>query len=112
MTLGKIPLPGAVTVAGYLGDSPQGLRVEGASLIGDLLLLLAAMGFGAYTVPPMRVLGRYSTVAMATYPTPFGGPLGPLLSVPFLTGVGGACVQTWVALVFSAVFATALAFSA
>lgn len=35
----------------------------------------------------MRVLGRYSPLTMATYPSPFGGPLGLLLSVPFLTGL-------------------------
>jgi len=46
----------------------EGLGLEGASLIGDLLVLLAAMGFGAYTVLSMRVLGRYSPLAVATYP--------------------------------------------
>ena len=66
----------------------EGLRLEGASLIGDLLVLLAAMGFGAYTVLSMRVLGRYSPLAVATYPILFGGPLVLLLSVPFFTRLG------------------------
>jgi drug/metabolite transporter (DMT)-like permease len=35
----------------------EGLGLEGANLIGDLLVLLAAMGFGAYTVLSMRLLG-------------------------------------------------------
>src|SRR5215217_8913843 len=52
----------------------EGLRLEGASLIGDLLVLLAAMGFGAYTVLSMRVLVRYSPLAVATYPILFGAP--------------------------------------
>ncbi len=55
----------------------EGLGLEGASLIGDLLVLLAAMGFGAYTVLSMRVLGRYSPLSVATYPFLFGAPLVP-----------------------------------
>ena len=92
----------------------EGLGLEGASLVGDLLVFLAAMGFGAYTVLSMRVLGRYSPLAVATYPILFGGPLVVLLSVPFFTGLGweGVGVGAWAAVAFSAVFATAFAFSA
>ena len=92
----------------------EGLGLEGTSLVGDLLVLLAAMGFGAYTVLSMRVLGRYSPLAVATYPILFGGPLVVLLSVPFFTGLGweGVGVGAWAAVAFSAVFATAFAFSA
>ena len=92
----------------------EGLGLEGASLVGDLLVFLAAMGFGAYTVLSMRVLGRYSPLAVATYPILFGGPLVVLLSVPFFTGLGwgGVGAGAWAAVAFSAVFATAFAFSA
>jgi drug/metabolite transporter (DMT)-like permease len=92
----------------------EGLGLDGASLIGDLLVLLAAIGFGAYTVLSMRVLGRYSPLAVATYPILFGGPLVLLLSVPFFTRLGweDVSVGAWAAVVFSAMFATAFAFSA
>lgn len=92
----------------------EGLGIEGASLIGDLLVLLAAMGFGSYTVLSMRLLGRYSPLAVATYPILFGGPLVLLLSIPFFTELGweGVGVGAWAAVAFSAVFATAFAFSA
>lgn len=92
----------------------EGLGLEGASLFGDLLVLLAAMGFGAYTVLSMRLLGRHSPLAVATYPILFGGPLVLLLSVPSFTGFGweGVGVGAWAAVAFSAVFATAFAFSA
>ena len=92
----------------------EGLGLEGANLIGDLLVLLAAMGFGAYTVLSMRLLGRYSPLAVATYPILFGGPLVLLLSVPFFAGAGWGSVGAgaWAAVAFSAVFATAFAFSA
>ena len=92
----------------------EGIGLEGANLIGDLLVLLAAMGFGAYTVLSMRLLGRYSPLAVATYPILFGGPLVLLLSVPFFAGAGwgGLGAGAWAAVAFSAVFATAFAFSA
>ena len=92
----------------------EGLRLEGASLIGDLLVLLAAMGFGAYTVLSMRVLVRYSPLAVATYPILFGAPLVLLVSVPFFTRLEweGVGMGAWAAVVFSAIFATAFAFSA
>jgi len=92
----------------------EGLGVEGTSLIGDLLVLLAAMGFGAYTVLSMRVLGRYTPLAVATYPLLFGGPLVLVLSIPFFTRLEweGVAVGAWAAVAFSAVFATAFAFSA
>ena len=92
----------------------EGLGVESASLIGDLLVLLAAMGFGAYTVLSMRLLGRYSPLAVATYPILFGGPLVLLLSVPFFAGAGwgGVGAGAWAAVAFSGIFATAFAFSA
>ena len=92
----------------------EGLELEGASLVGDLLVLLAAMGFGAYTVLSMRLLERYSPLAVATYPILFGGPLVLLLSVPFFTRLGweDVGVGAWAAVVFSAMFATAFAFSA
>jgi drug/metabolite transporter (DMT)-like permease len=92
----------------------EGLGVEGPRLGGDLLVLSAAIGFGAYTVLSMRVLGRHSPLAVATYPILFGGPLVLALSVPFFTGLdwGSITVGVWSAVAFSAVFATAFAFSA
>ena len=92
----------------------EGLRLDGASLIGDFLVLLAAVGFGAYTVLSMRVLVRYSPLAVATYPILFGAPLVLLVSVPFFTRLEweGVGMGAWAAVVFSAVFATAFAFCA
>jgi drug/metabolite transporter (DMT)-like permease len=86
----------------------------GRSLIGDLLILLAALGVGSYTVFSMPILGRHSPLAVATYPMLFGGPLVLALSVPFFAGLEweGVSPGAWAAVAFSAVFATAYAFSA
>ena len=101
-----------------LSISGVGLVVWGSfgsgddSLAGDLLILLAAVCVGAYTVFSMRVLGRHSPLAVATYPTLFGAPAVLLLSSPYLVELNpGAGVGAWAAIAYSAVFATAFAFA-
>ncbi len=91
-----------------------GLSSEEDSLLGDLVILLAAVCVGAYTVLSMPMLERHSPLAVATYPTLFGGPAILLLSLPYLGDVewGSLGVGPWVALVYSAVLATAFAFAA
>ena len=82
---------------------------EGASLLGDLLVLVAAIGVGAYTVFSMSVLERHSPLAVATYPTLFGAPVVLLLAssqLPSLDWDVGA--GAWAAVGYSAVFSRRL----
>jgi drug/metabolite transporter (DMT)-like permease len=87
---------------------------EDASLLGDLLVLVAAVTVGAYTVFSMRMLERNSPFAVATYPMLFGAPLVLLLASPDLAGLDWPSVDggAWAAVGFSVVFATAFAFAA
>jgi drug/metabolite transporter (DMT)-like permease len=86
---------------------------EDTSLLGDLLILVAAIGVGAYTVFSMPVLERHSPLAVATYPTLFGAPVVLLLVSPNLPSMDwDVGVGAWAAVSFSAVFATAFAFAA
>lgn len=87
---------------------------EDASLLGDLLVLVAAVTVGAYTVFSMRMLERHSPFAVATYPMLFGAPLVLLLASPDLAGLDWPSVDggAWAAVGFSVVFATAFAFAA
>jgi len=91
-----------------------GLSSVEDSLVGDLVILLAAVCVGFYTVFSMPVLERHSPLAVATYPTLFGGPAILILSLPYLGDVewGSLGVGPWAALVYSAVLATAFAFAA
>jgi drug/metabolite transporter (DMT)-like permease len=91
-----------------------GLSSVEDSLVGDLVILLAAVCVGAYTVFSMPVLERHSPLAVATYPTLFGGPAILILSLPYLGDVewGSLGLGPWAALVYSAVLATAFAFAA
>ena len=90
-----------------------GLGTGDDSLVGNLVILLAAGCVGAYTVFSMSMLERHSPLAVATYPTLFGGPLVLLLSFPYLAGVewGSVGLGPWAAVGYSAVFATTFAFA-
>ncbi|MBA3791707.1 MAG: DMT family transporter [Rubrobacter sp.] len=92
----------------------DGIGMEGASLTGDLLILAAAIGVGGYTVLSMPVLQRYSPLAVATYPALFAAPAVMLFASPFFVGLDWGSVDTgaWLAVAYSAVFATAFAFAA
>lgn len=86
----------------------------GTDLIGDLLVLVAAVGVGFYTVLSMPMLKRHSPLTVATYPILFGSPVIVLVSIPFFASLNwdGVGVGAWGAMAFSAIFATAFAFSA
>jgi drug/metabolite transporter (DMT)-like permease len=61
----------------------------GRSLVGDVLVLLAAVGVGFYTVLSMRVLERHSPLTVATY---LRWAARPCALHPVLRGVGvGRC---------------------
>ncbi len=90
----------------------EGLAGGGSALAGNLCVLLAAVGVGAYSVLSMPLLERHTPLAVATYPILFGGPFVLLLASPQLVGLGwgGVGPGVWAAVGYSAVFATAFAF--
>ena len=92
----------------------DGLMSGHASLIGDLLVLVAAFCVGAYAVLSMPLLERHTPLAVATYPVLFGIPFLLLISSPQLLGLewGSVGAGPWAAVAYSAVFATAFAFAA
>ena len=92
----------------------DGLTSGNASLVGDLLVLIAAVCVGAYAVLSMPLLQRHTPLAVATYPVVFGSPFLLLLSSPQLLSLqwGSVGVGPWAALAYSGIFATAFAFSA
>ena len=103
-----------LSVAGVAAVVSDGLGSGRTSLIGELVVLVAAVCVGAYAVLSMPLLERYSPLAVATYPALFGAPVLLLLSLPQLPGVewGSIGVGPLVAVVYAAVFATAFAFTA
>jgi drug/metabolite transporter (DMT)-like permease len=102
----------ALSVVGVSVVVFEGLGVAEDSLTGDLLVLLAAVCVGAYTVLSMPLLERYTPLAVAAYPIVFGAPFLLVLSSPYLLGLEWRSVGVgpWLAVGYSAVFATAFAF--
>jgi drug/metabolite transporter (DMT)-like permease len=92
----------------------DGLTSGHASLLGDLLVLVAAICVGAYAVLSMPLLERYTPLAVATYPVLFGIPFLLLLSSPELFSLdwGSVGAGPWAAVAYAGVFATAFTFSA
>lgn len=104
----------ALSIAGIAVVFREGLGAAGTSLTGDLFVLLAAVCVGFYTVFSMPVLRRYSPLAVATYPALFAAPVTLLASSPFLWSLdwSGVGMETWAAIGYSGVFATAFTFAA
>ncbi|QIN83757.1 EamA family transporter [Rubrobacter tropicus] len=103
-----------LSVAGVAAIVSEGLGSGNTNLLGDGLVLMAAVCVGAYAVLSMPLLERHSPLAVATYPVLFGTPMLLLLSSPQLVGMRWGEVGVWplLAVGYAAVFATAFAFAA
>jgi drug/metabolite transporter (DMT)-like permease len=90
------------------------LDFAGTSLLGDALILVAAVFWGSYTVLTLSLLRRYSALAVAAYAMILGGlaafPLAALdqssLDLAALDGL------TWAAAAYSALCSSAFGFAA
>jgi drug/metabolite transporter (DMT)-like permease len=91
-----------------------GLEFAGTSLVGDALILVAAMFWGSYTVLSLSLLARYSALALAAYAMTLGGlaafPLAALEPGGF--HVGPLDGLTWGAAAYSALCSSAFGFAA
>ena len=104
----------ALCLAGVGAIVYGSLEFAGTSLVGDALILVAAVGWGSYTVLTLSLLRRYSAVAVAAYAMTFGGlaafPLEALdpasLDLSALDGL------TWGAAAYSALCSSAFGFAA
>jgi drug/metabolite transporter (DMT)-like permease len=90
------------------------LDFAGTSLVGDALILAAAVFWGSYTVLTLSFLRRYSAVAVAAYAMTLGGlaafPLAALDPSPLnLAALDGL---TWGAAAYSALCSSTFGFAA
>lgn len=90
------------------------LDFAGTSLVGDALILAAAVCWGSYTVLTLSFLRRYSALAVAAYAMTLGGlaafPLAALDPSPLnLAALDGI---TWAAAAYSGLCSSAFGFAA
>ena len=95
------------------------LEFAGTSLVGDALILAAAVCWGSYTVLTLSFLGRYSALAVAAYAITFGGLAAfPLAALP-LDALNSSSLDlfaidglTWAVAGYSALCSSAFGFAA
>ena len=102
-----------LSIVGVVVVVYRGLGADGASLAGDLLILVAGVMMGVYTVFSLPLLDRYSPLAVATYPMLFGGLVMLPLAAPGLARMdwGALGPLAGVSAVYSTLFATAFAYA-
>jgi drug/metabolite transporter (DMT)-like permease len=90
------------------------LDFAGTSLIGDALILVAAVSWGSYTVLTLSFLRRYSALAVAAYAMTFGGLAAfPLEALdPASLDLAALDSLTWGAAAYSALCSSAFGFAA
>ena len=95
------------------------LEFAGTSLVGDALILGAAVCWGSYTVLTLSFLGRYSALAVAAYAMTFGGLAAfPLAALP-LAALNSSSLDlfaidglTWAVATYSVLCSSAFGFVA
>ena len=95
--------------------SEHGISTHSASIEGDAITMAGSLGFAMYGVLGKRVAGRYDTLTMTAF-THFAGSLVVLpLAIHEVEALYGAGHlqqpwQVWAALLYMAVFSSALAY--
>lgn len=104
----------ALCLAGVGAIVYGSLEFAGTSLVGDALILAAAVCWGSYTVLILSLLRRYSPLAVAAYAMTFGGLAAFPLTALEPSGVNLAALDalTWTAAAYSALCSSAFGFAA
>ena len=90
-----------------------GLDLGGTSLLGDFLILLAAICWGCYTVLSLSLLRRYPPLAVAAYPMLLGGLAAfPLAALDLHVDFGSLGGWVWFAALYSTLCSSAFGFAA
>ncbi len=90
-----------------------GLDLGGTSLLGDFLILIAAICWGCYTVLSLSLLRRYSPLAVAAYPMLIGGLAAfPLAALDLNVDTGSMGGWVWFAALYSTLCSSAFGFAA
>jgi drug/metabolite transporter (DMT)-like permease len=91
-----------------------GLDFAGTSLLGDALILAAAVFWGSYTSLSLGLLERYPPISLAAYAMTLGGIVAFPLSFldPGTLDLAALDATTWTAAAYSTLFSSAFGFAA
>ncbi len=99
-------------VALIMAFGEQGLDIRAESMLGDAIIVAAAMVFAVYTLLSRSLLETYSPLTLATMVMTIGGSLLILVAVPSLIRLDYQAVSglSWGGAAYSGLFAIGLAY--
>ncbi len=99
-----------LAIAGSVVISSPDISMSSTTLEGPLLVVVAALASGAYTVASKPLTAKYGPFAVAAWSALLGtAMLGPLLSQSLLTQAASLSVYAWTSVLYLAVLSTVLA---
>jgi drug/metabolite transporter (DMT)-like permease len=95
-----------------IGFGEQGLNFRSEAVLGDLIIVTAAMVFAVYTLLSRSLLQTYSPLTLATMVMTIGGVLLILIAIPALVRLdyGSVSLLSWGGVAFSGMFAIGAAY--
>ncbi len=90
----------------------KGVGIDGVSLRGDLLMVLAAVSWASYTVGSRRLILRYGALPVTAWTLWGGSAILVLIGIPELarTDLARLSMGVWGAVVFAGAFALGVAY--
>ncbi len=90
----------------------QGISLAGGGMLGDLLILIAAMAWAAYTTGSKPLLGRYSPLKLTALGMLAGTIPLDLISLPALLSQNWVAISpgAWGGLIYSSVFSVTVGY--
>jgi drug/metabolite transporter (DMT)-like permease len=112
--IGRLHWFGAVlSLTGIYIVIGQGLSLEGTTLTGDLMMFAAVCCWAVYTLGARELIQRHSPVGVTGLSMAIGTAIYVPVMVPNLLRTDWAAISTttWIALVYSALFALCVAYT-
>jgi len=108
--IGSLLTFGGISLLTLGSGKPLSASME--TLPGDLMLLLAAVCWAAYTVGAKSLMARYSPVKLTALSMLIAAPVMDLLAIPELRATDWSIISlpAWGGLLFSAIFSIAVAY--
>lgn len=95
-----------------MAGGEHGFSLSADSVLGDLIIIMAAMVFAVYTLLSKSLLGRYTPLELSTVILTIGGLALIIIAIPALFALDYSTISwlTWAGAFYSGVFSIGLAY--
>ncbi len=103
---------GLLSVVGLYFVVGVGASLSINSLVGDLYVFLAMLGWAVYSVASRPLLGRYSPTVLTAWTSIVAAPFYALVTLPSIVGTewGAVSMMSWVLMLWSSTFCLVMAY--